>query len=359
MCKTPSANRVANGMNPPRSPTETFDFSGRASGESLSRVATIRLACDAMKTRFEFVLHGPNEVSLRAAGEEAIAEIHRIESALSLFQPGSEISAVNRDAATEPVRVTPEVYRLIEHAIVLSQLTQGAFDITVAPLLRVWGFHQGAGERPNPEELKAARACVGASLVELDPVHFRIGFKRPGIMLDLGSIGKGYALDRATEILQQAGIENALLHGGTSTAVGLGHPPDMPAWRIAIERPNDPRAETTPDLDPAPLAVVELKDTSLSVSAVWGKGFRANGRYYGHVIDPQTGEPVQKAWLAAIVLPSATESDALSTALLVRGREMLEAFRAGGPGLKCLVVEPRSDGSGFQVFSNAIDANVE
>lgn len=310
-------------------------------------MAMLRMACAAMATRFELVLHGPEERRLRALGEEAVGEIERIESALSLYRPDSQVAAVNRRAAREPVRVTPEVFQLIEHACLLSRVTDGAFDVTVAPLVRAWGGMGSRGRVPEADEIETARRCVGWDGIELDPDRYTIGFRCEGMMLDLGSIGKGYALDRAAEGLREGGIEAALIHGGTSTAVAWGSPPEIGVWRVAIDAPQGPEcpgvesARSVAGLETGakPLAVVELRDETLSVSAVWGKGFEAEGRYYGHVIDPCAGQPVRGAWLAAVVLPSATESDAISTALLVRGRAMLERLKGVMPALRGLVVE--------------------
>lgn len=336
----------------------------------------VQLACHAMATRFELVLHGDDPIRLRAAGEEAIEEIHRLEARLSFFRPDSEIAAINREAALHPVRVTPEVFHLIRHALQFSRVSGGAFDITVAPLMRVWGLKDGKGRPVAAREIEALRSVVGADLVSLDEARLEVRFERAGVMLDLGSIGKGYALDRAAEVLRELGVARALLHGGTSTVIGIGGPPELDAWKIAIERPSIAIA-SAPENDsggPArrigsalpgqavdapsapPLAVVPLRDESLSVSAVWGKGFEADGRFYGHVIDPRTGWPVSRALLAAVALPSATESDALSTALLVRGSEMVESLRAAGGNIRCLVVEPCDAPPGYRVCANGISA---
>src|SRR6266404_4213159 len=130
---------------------------------------SLRLACSAMATRFEMVLHGEDAVALRAAGEEAISEIERLEEQLSLYRPSSEISALNARASRAPVRVTPPLFALLQHAQQLSQETGGAFDITIGPLVRCWGFMGGTGRLPSAEELAQARAMVGMDLVHLDP----------------------------------------------------------------------------------------------------------------------------------------------------------------------------------------------
>lgn len=286
-----------------------------------------------MATRFEIALHGAHPVALRAAAEEALDEVERLEARLSLYQPTSEIAQVNARAAREPVRVSGDVFRLLQHAQRLSRETSGAFDITIAPLVRCWGFMGGRGAWPDPQELADALACVGMHRVELDETGFTVRFAREGVMLDLGAIGKGYAIDCAAEILRDAGVTSALLHGGTSTTYAIGVPPSADAWKVAIEwegRAGVPPAYSTNaiadvpegrrDAGPKQLAVVSLCDESLSVSAIWGRAFERDGRTYGHVIDPRTGEPASEAGLAAVVLPSATETDAISTALLTLGR---------------------------------------
>src|SRR5204862_4577473 len=139
---------------------------------------------------------------------------------------------------------------------------------------------------------------------------FTVRFECDGVMLDLGAIGKGYAVEKAAAILRDAGVVSALLHGGTSTICAIGSPPDAPAWKAAVAMPHD-------DRERANTTTVSLKDESLSVSALWGKSFQDSDKTYGHVLDPRSGRPASNAVLAAVVLPSPTETDALSTALLV------------------------------------------
>ena len=290
-----------------------------------------------MATRFEIVLHGVNPVALRAAGEEALGEVDRVEALLSLYRNTSEIAHINARAAHEPVRVSPPVFRLLEQARGLSEETGGAFDITIAPLVRCWGFMGGTGQMPSPDAVVAASEKVGWHLVDLDPPNFTVRFAREGVMLDLGALGKGYAIERAAEILRDDGVTSAILHGGTSTVHAIGHPPDSDAWKIAIERPVEDS-----NLPPSLLATVPLKDESLSVSAIWGRSFQSGDKTYGHVIDPRTGQPVEAALLSAVALPSATETDALSTALLTLGTEGLQQIASLRPGIRCLVVSRKA-----------------
>jgi thiamine biosynthesis lipoprotein len=247
------------------------------------------------------------------------------------------------------VRVTPGLFALLQHAKSLHAETHGAFDITVAPLVRCWGFMGGTGKIPRPEELEAARACVGMQFVELERADFSVRFAREGMMLDLGAIGKGYAIERAAGLLREAGVTSALLHGGTSTVYALGKQPDGQAWHVAVENPRAAAglhaAPAPPETAPsAPSVTVPLTDEAMSVSAVWGKSFAAEGKVFGHVLDPRSGLPVSGAVLAAVVLPSATETDALSTALLTLGGEGQEHIAGLRPGMRTLVVAERNGG---------------
>jgi thiamine biosynthesis lipoprotein len=301
-----------------------------------------------MATRFEIVLHGANPVALRAVGEEALDEIDRLEALLSLYRNTSEIAHVNARAAREPVRVSPPVFRLLEQARRLSEETGGAFDITIAPLVRCWGFMGGTGRMPSPEAVAAARERIGWHLVELDHSNSTVRFSREGMMLDLGAIGKGYAIERAAGILRDGGVTSAIVHGGTSSVHAIGRPPDDEAWKIAIECPVESTAS------PAPLlAAVPLRDESMSVSAVWGRSFQSGDRTFGHVIDPCTGQPAEAALLSAVVLPSATETDALSTALLTLGAAELNRIAALRAGARCLVVHRRN--GRIEVASHGIE----
>jgi len=322
-----------------------------------------------MATRFEVVLHGDDPVALRAAGEEALEEIGRLDAQLSFYRAPSELSRLNARAAQAPVRVEPGLFRLLQQAQHLHEETHGAFDITVAPLMRCWGFVNGTGRLPDPGELAEARARVGMHLVSLNPDDFTVRFRQEGVMLDLGAIGKGFALERAAELLREAGVISALLHGGTSTVYALGQPPDAECWKVAIERPpgdiwNSPLTQPVisgppTDRTTSHLTSVLLKDEALSVSAVWGKSFRANGEIFGHVIDPRTGGPVRGALLAAVTLPSATETDALSTALLTLGAEGHDRIVNLRPGMRTLLIvepktgeQPRVETRGITVLQN-------
>lgn len=267
-----------------------------------------------MGTRFEIVIaDGDDPARLRAAGDEALDEVERIDGLLSLYNPDSVIAELNARAGEGWVAVSADVFRLLERALNMSRWTRGAFDITMLPLLRAWGFIGGTGRQADPAEVEAARSLIGADGVLLDQETLSVRFDRPGVGIDLGAVGKGYALDQAAAILSDIGVRSALLHGGTSTVIGIGTPDGDAAWNVAIR---DPREED------GLLEQVKLRaGQALSVSGVHGKAFKAaDGRVMGHVLDPRTGEPADSAELAAVIAGDARSADALSTALLVLGR---------------------------------------
>jgi thiamine biosynthesis lipoprotein len=310
---------------------------------------TVAMARHAMATLFEIVLHGENPVALRAAAEEALDEVERLESLLSLYRPKSEIAHLNARAAHGPVKVTPALFALLQHAKRLHEESGGAFDITISPLVRCWGFMGGNGKMPTAEKVAEARAKVGMHLVQLNVQDCTVQFAREGVMLDLGAIGKGHAVERAAEILREAGVTSAIVHGGTSTVYALGQPPEAESWKIAVEKPG-----SSAGLKPSLLATVPLKDEAMSVSAVWGRSFDAGGKTFGHVLDPRTGWPIAGALLAAVVLPSATETDTLSTALLTLGSAGHEQIASLRPGMRTLLILESEPGAQLRVEAKGI-----
>lgn len=313
----------------------------------------IILARQAMGTRFEFVLHGEDPAHLLAAGEEALDEIDRLNSELGFYQPSSEIARLNTHAATGPVKVSPLLFDLLQQSIDFNRKTEGTFDISVAPLIICWGIATGEGRFPGPEEVEQAQSLIGPDRLQLNESDLTVTFDREGVMLDLGSIGKGLALDIAAEWLQEAGITSALIHGGTSTVYAIGTPPNADAWSVGIVKPEDGPTLSTeaPAENENLLATVQLKDESLSVSAIWGKSFEKDGRTYGHIIDPRIGEPVSGAYLSAVVHPNATDSDALATALLTLGESGPDLIAESFPEARTLVALPTDDADSYHTIN--------
>lgn len=269
-----------------------------------------------MATRFELLLLGEDKPALRAAGEEVIREIRRIEDTLSFYRQQSTLSQLNAKAGKVAVPVNAEVFTFLQKVGELSRQTNGAFDPTVGPLMKAWGFTGKKGMKPDDEQLRQILKHTGMQFVQLDEVKRTVRFVRPGVQLDPGGVGKGYALDEATRILQYLGVNHALIHGGTSSVSAWGDSPEGNGWKVAVRYP-----ESAENGDEKLLKVIRLRNEAMSVSTVLGKTFEVEEKTVGHVIDPVTGYPVEGAVLAVCTGQSAMTTDACSTALLVRGNE--------------------------------------
>ncbi len=289
----------------------------------------VRSALRAMGTRFEIVLYGERELYLKTVAEEVFREIERLEAKLSYYNESSDIYDLNLRAAQAPVLLDPPLFHLLEQAKRYSEESAGAFDITVAPLLECWGFVGGTGALPTEERIAEALERVGMHHLHLDSSNYSAFFDVEGVRIELGAIGKGYAIAQCVEMLKDFEIESALLHGGTSSVYALGTPPDAEGWQVAVQ---SPRSE-------ALLAHIALKDFSLSVSAPRNKGFQAGGKRYGHVLDPRTGTPIPTHLLSALACASPLVGDAFSTALLVQGKEWFSALSTLLPEAHALFVK--------------------
>lgn len=286
----------------------------------------------AMGTTVEVYLYARDRMRAAALIETAFEEIERVEAALSSYRPTSEISRINVTASRGPVVTDPEVFGLIEQALDYSRRTGGAFDITVGALVRTSGFFRDDVHYPSPDELAEARATVGWQHVALDRATRTIRFLTPGIELDLGGIGKGFALDRAARILRRHGVTAALLGAGRSSYYAIGAPPDAEGWPIVISSPRDPAQV---------LSTIRLHDRSLSTSGNAQKFFELDGKRYSHIIDPRTGEPSAGMLQVTVTAGTAAESDALATALFVLGPERAAALIGRGDEVAALLVTAR------------------
>lgn len=281
----------------------------------------MRLALPAMGTRFELVLvqegdARAEEAQLRAAGEAALEEILDQHRRLSRFEPASLVRRIERRAWQDWVELDLDTFELLCEAREVWRASEGAFDPTVAPLMRALGFAQDAAEA-HGLDLVAARAAVGMQGVELCAERRAVRLGREGIGLDLGAIAKGHALDLAAAILRSAGVRRALLHGGTSAVWALGAPPGADAWRVQLAGGQG--------------LVCALCDAALAVSAPHGRRSAAGG----HVLDPRRGEPARGVRFAAVAGPSARAADAWSTALVAGCAEPEGPSAAGLAWLAC------------------------
>jgi len=278
-----------------------------------------------MATRFELVLQGEDKVHLRAAGEEAIREIQRIAARFSFYNPTSELSRINREAAARPVRVSGEMFALLMLCQNVYIESGGAFDPSVGPLMNAWGFSNGQGAVPDPERVACTLDATGFEKVKLDGPSSSVQFACKGIQLDLGGVAKGWALDECALLLKDSGITSALLHGGTSSVLAIGEQDHEKAWTIGIEDPYE-----SGDKSRAWFTECDLCDGSLSVSAIHGKSFVEGSKEYGHIIDPRSGFAISGPLVSCVLTPSAALADAWSTVYLVRSEPILKTGPAAG-----------------------------
>lgn len=260
---------------------------------------------------FSIALYTGNRPDAEAASTKAFAELRRLDRMLSNYRTDSEWSQVNRNASAQAVRVSQELFDLLSTCFDFSRRSEGAFDITVGPLMKAWDFHDGSGRLADDAAVKKALASTGYENLQFDPACRTVKFARAGVEIDPGGIGKGYAVDRMIEVLKSNGIRRALVSAAGSSIYALGAPPGSDGWKASIRVPNQ--------ADPKTVEVL-LKDASLSTSGESGKSFRANGRSYGHILDPRTGYPARGGFLAAVLAPKATDSEAWTKMVLVNGR---------------------------------------
>ena len=269
-------------------------------------------SAEAMGSTYSVVLYGPDRDRLEEAAELAFAEAKRLDAELSNYKPDSPWSQVNRFAAEKPVSVPPELFDLLAACVRYSQLSEGAFDITVGPLMRVWGFYKGSGHMPKPGEVKASLQHVGYKNILLDPKTQTVRFARPGMEMDPGGIGKGFAVDKMADVLRKAGITSALVSGSGSSIYAIGTPPGEKGWTISIR---DPKDETKSVQD------IVLKDESLSTSGSYEKFFMADGKIYSHIMDPRTGFPAQGMLSVSVITPRTIDSEAWCKPFFINGRQ--------------------------------------
>ena len=270
----------------------------------------LQQSADAMGTTFSIILYGEGREEMEEAVAAAFDEAHRLEALLSNYLPESEWSRVNREAAKGPVPVSAELFGILSDCLEYSRITEGAFDITVGPLKKAWGFFRGDGRVPTQEEL--AKAAFHSGYQHLHLANGTVAFERDGIELDPGGIGKGYAVDRMVHILRERGFDTALVAGSGSSLYGIGSPPsEQSGWRADIRHPEHPRKT---------IGHCFLKDMALSTSGTGEKFFWSEEGMFSHIVDPRTGRALQEIFQVSVVCPTAAEGEVWAKAYLINGR---------------------------------------
>lgn len=267
----------------------------------------------AMGTVYEIAAYDHSPERAEMAIELAFAEIVRLDNVLSNYKSQSDLSRLNREGHFHAVKVPVDLYRVIEESDKYSRLSGGKYDITVAPLVDMWKAALRGDRVLSQVEQDKLRACVGYQKIELIPPDM-VEFHSPCMRIDVGSIGKGYAVDKAVEILRANGIQNALVDAGQSSIYGLGAPPGQRAWEVHLRDPSN-------RVDPT----VMLHDNSVSTAEQTPPSLLGN-EPAGHIIDPDNGKPLDSKYALSVVVNTGTDSDALSTTLLLLGPERGKAI---------------------------------
>src|SRR4051812_3149961 len=298
-------------------------------------VAVLRASRRAMATTFEVLLPFGSPLAQPAA-EAALDLIDELEDQLTVFCDHSEVSRLNATAADHAVEVVPNLFDLIEYAAHVTRQTTGAFDIATGALIKAWGFYRRQGRVPTPAERAAAMGRTGTRFLALDRDRRSVRYLRQGLEINLGGIGKGYALDRAAELLvRDWGVSSALLHGGSSSVRAIGTPPGQPrGWPVTIKHPWGPDRR---------LGTLYLDHAALGTSAATFQHFEYNGRKLGHLLDPRTGWPAEGMEQVSVVAPTAAEADALSTAFFVLGVEPTARFCRSRPDVGVVLLPAGQD----------------
>jgi thiamine biosynthesis lipoprotein len=311
---------------------------------SKSRLELVRVHRPAMGSSFEVRLPAgtPGAVDLAC---RALDLIDALEAQLTVYRDDSEVSRLNVTAHLGPVEVEEGLFRLLQTAVDLSRETGGAYDVTSGAISEAWGFVKGPRRVPDPATLAAARARTGWQHLRLDPQRRTVTFDREGIRINLGSIGKGYAIDRAVDVLRASWWPTSgLVHGGRSSLYALGSPPGQfgGRWEVTLRNPFRPES---------PLGVFRLRNRALGTSGTAFQQFVVDGRAYGHILDPRSGEPALGPASVTVLAPSAAAADALSTAFYLLGPDAAAAHVAAHPEIGAVIVEPGPDESSPRILA--------
>ena len=290
---------------------------------------------DAMGTGFSIIAYGEDRARLQSAVAQGLEEARRLDEMLSNYKPDSEWSQMNRQAADRAFPVSTELFQLLSACVEYSRASEGTFDISVGPLMKLWGFYKGTGHLPHRAEIRGALSLIGYRNIQLDGSNHWVRFAKRGVELDPGGIGKGYAVDRIAQILKDQGVQHSLISGGGSSIYAIGAPPGEKGWKVDIKNPRDPSKA---------IASVFLKDESMSTSGSYEKFFRAEGRLYSHLMDPRTGFPAQGMLSTSVITSKTIDSEAWAKPYYILGphwtaqhkqKDFRVFFCEDKPGTRC------------------------
>ena len=271
-----------------------------------------------MGTVFNVVAYGPHRERLNSAITQALEEAKRFDEMLSNYRPESDLSQVNRLASRGPVTVSTELFEFLSVCLAYSRASEGAFDITVGPLVKVSGFFKDTGRLPRPEEVLRALDKVGYRKLILDEQNTTVCFAEEGVELDPGGIGKGFAVHKMAEVLRRNRVHSALICAGGSTIYALGAPPNESGWKVSIKDPHKPSTV---------IETVRLKNEAISTSGAAEKFFCDDGKIWGHIMDPRTGYSSMDTLAVSVIASQAVDSEAWTKPYFILGRAWTEKHK--------------------------------
>jgi len=264
-----------------------------------------------MGTFLEITLWQSEDDQAKQLIRQAVGKVHRLEEILSNFDPESAVSRFNQRAGNGKIILPPELYDLLKIALEFSTKTAGYFDVTVGPLVQLWKESLSIGLLPSREALAKTRRLVGHEKLKLDDSG-AAELLAPEMKIDLGGIGKGYAVDRVADLLKAAGVISGLINFGGSSIYAIGSPPGQQGWEIGLQ-----------GTDGKLRGLTYLRDMALSTSGSMGHSWMVGGKRYGHLINPKNGMPMTQVRMATAITPTAMAAEALTKPLVILGSSAL------------------------------------
>lgn len=260
-----------------------------------------------MGTIYKIEVYDTDKSKAEKAISQAFKEIRDCDKILSDYRRDSELTKILEEASSHPVKVSDYFFEITEKSLYFSKLTNGLFDITIQPLIKLWGFKDKEFKKPTDKQIKKVKEFVGYQNIILDSDNKTIFLKDPRVKMDFGAIGKGFAVDKALKVLKKNNIKSAFIDS-VSNQYYLGTPSDNKYWKVGIKDARDQNKI---------IKYLSLKDKTVSTSGDYEQFFIENGERFTHIINPLTGYPIKEAIASTIVSDSATDADALSTSVLL------------------------------------------
>ncbi|SIQ14407.1 FAD:protein FMN transferase [Maribacter ulvicola] len=286
-----------------------------------------------MGSRFDVTVVAKDSIEGGKYIDTAVAEITRIEKLISSWDVNSQTSDINRNAGIKPVKVDSELYQLIERAIGISKLTDGAFDISYASMDRIWKFDGSMTEMPSEEKIKESVAKVGYENIILDKENSTVFLKLEGMKIGFGAIGKGYAADKAKDLLISKGVPSGIINASGDMNT-WGKQPNGKEWKVAITNPMNKNKV---------FALLPITDGAVVTSGNYEKFVNFNGTRYSHIIDPRTGYPSSGIISVTVFAPKAELADALATSVFVMGKEAGIDRINQLPKIECIIIDDKGN----------------